>query len=214
MFKSKIWIDEIFDSWQGEGYHAGKLTTFIRLHGCNVGCEWCDTGYGGIGDHLKPVAFNLVEIIPKINQPSVTITGGEPFMMRDNLRTLIEAIAIKYKNIQPHIAIETSGIANMDNPSRIFHDHWITFSPKDHVTRKTELTSHKWFWENYSELKIVIDTIDEFQFYLNKINWYKPIYVQPNWYNINSALDECWMICKLYPQVKLSLQTHKFIGRK
>ena len=37
-------VNEIFDSIQGEGMFTGIPSTFIRLQGCTVGCEWCDSG--------------------------------------------------------------------------------------------------------------------------------------------------------------------------
>lgn len=36
-------VNEIFESIQGEGTQAGRLSTFIRLQGCPVGCRWCDS---------------------------------------------------------------------------------------------------------------------------------------------------------------------------
>ena len=33
---------EQFYTIQGEGYHQGKASVFIRLGGCDVGCVWCD----------------------------------------------------------------------------------------------------------------------------------------------------------------------------
>ena len=37
-------VEEFF-SIQGEGFHAGKAAWFIRLGGCDVGCNWCDTRF-------------------------------------------------------------------------------------------------------------------------------------------------------------------------
>jgi len=33
---------EEFYSIQGEGFHTGKASYFIRIGGCDVGCHWCD----------------------------------------------------------------------------------------------------------------------------------------------------------------------------
>ena len=33
---------EGFYTIQGEGFHQGKASYFIRTAGCNVGCHWCD----------------------------------------------------------------------------------------------------------------------------------------------------------------------------
>ena len=41
----KIKISEIFFSIQGEGVLIGTPTVFIRLYGCNLRCDWCDSMY-------------------------------------------------------------------------------------------------------------------------------------------------------------------------
>ena len=42
---TKFNISEIFFSIQGEGTRAGMPCVFIRLQGCNLRCDWCDTPY-------------------------------------------------------------------------------------------------------------------------------------------------------------------------
>jgi 7-carboxy-7-deazaguanine synthase len=36
-------ITEVFLSIQGEGVHAGDEHIFVRFHGCNMRCTFCDT---------------------------------------------------------------------------------------------------------------------------------------------------------------------------
>ena len=38
-------IVEIFHSVQGEGYHSGTSSIFVRFGNCNLKCEWCDTDF-------------------------------------------------------------------------------------------------------------------------------------------------------------------------
>ena len=47
---------EEFYTIQGEGYHAGEAAWFIRLGGCDVGCNWCDSRFS-----WDPDMFPLVE---------------------------------------------------------------------------------------------------------------------------------------------------------
>ena len=42
---AKVRITEIFHSIQGESTQAGRPCAFVRLTGCNLRCEWCDTTY-------------------------------------------------------------------------------------------------------------------------------------------------------------------------
>ena len=38
-------VNEIFQSIQGEGTRAGRVCVLVRLTGCNLRCNWCDTRY-------------------------------------------------------------------------------------------------------------------------------------------------------------------------
>ena len=63
----RLRITEIFLSLQGESTLAGWPTVFVRLTGCPLRCNYCDTAYafhGGarheLGDVLKQVkAFGV-----------------------------------------------------------------------------------------------------------------------------------------------------------
>lgn len=39
--EDKIAISEIFRSIDGEGFHSGQPTVFVRTFGCNLRCPWC-----------------------------------------------------------------------------------------------------------------------------------------------------------------------------
>jgi organic radical activating enzyme len=92
-------IAEIFYSIQGEGPAMGRPATFVRLAGCNLRCEGCDTIHDTLRD-LSPEAA-LEEIAGK----RVVITGGEPTYQIDELSKLIDLL---YKNGK-EIHIETNG---------------------------------------------------------------------------------------------------------
>ena len=99
-------VNEIFHSIQGEGLLAGTPSVFIRLAGCPVGCEWCDTKYAW--DANEGEELPIPEIVNRIVQwPSryVVITGGEP-MVNPQLPDLARVLKERNK----HITIETAGI--------------------------------------------------------------------------------------------------------
>lgn len=70
-------ITEIFFSLQGEARSVGRPTTFVRLTGCPLRCQYCDTAYAFTGG--TPMSIDdicrRVEDNPTRN---VTVTGGEP----------------------------------------------------------------------------------------------------------------------------------------
>ncbi len=102
------YIDEIFNSIQGEGIYVGTRQVFIRFCNCQLHCAYCDTpqsrnihkwckieknpGAGNFHYISNPLSRDdLVEIIPKLWSPStkhVSLTGGEPLIHADFIKTL------------------------------------------------------------------------------------------------------------------------------
>jgi 7-carboxy-7-deazaguanine synthase len=104
-------INEIFYSLQGEGLLAGTPSVFIRLAGCPLHCQWCDTKYASdpnAGDDLS--IPQIIDNVKKWDCKFIVITGGEP-MVNDQLPQLAAALKEQGK----HITIETAGIAFIDN---------------------------------------------------------------------------------------------------
>jgi 7-carboxy-7-deazaguanine synthase len=99
-------VSEIFYSLQGEGLLAGVPSVFVRLAGCPLRCQWCDTKYAW--DPTAGRDYSIEKIIQTIQQwPSkfVVITGGEP-MINSSLPQLVQQLKAAGK----HITIETAGI--------------------------------------------------------------------------------------------------------
>ena len=134
-------VNEVFETIQGEGFHAGTPAVFIRLQGCPVGCPWCDTKFtwetdqaaetsaGGImlkansgTPHwaLFPPAM-LVDYVMRHRSGHVVITGGEP--ARQDLTELTRALI---ETAGRTVQIETSGTFALRCDPRT----WVTVSPK------------------------------------------------------------------------------------
>ncbi len=67
-------ISEIFYSLQGEASTVGLPTVFVRLTGCPLRCQYCDTAYAFSGG----VIYKLDEIIKEVDSYGaryVTVTG-------------------------------------------------------------------------------------------------------------------------------------------
>jgi 7-carboxy-7-deazaguanine synthase len=94
-------IAEIFCSLQGEGPAMGRPATFIRLAGCNLACQGCDT-------HLKSWEEHSPRWVQdKIRGKRVVISGGEPTQQMSELSELIALL--RKDGIEIHI--ETNGTA-------------------------------------------------------------------------------------------------------
>lgn len=110
---------------QGEGPYVGHPAVFIRLHGCNLACTFCDTQFSNPDDpvvHVLDIVGQVV-LMTTGGGPGhlIVITGGEP--MRQNIRRLCgEFFRIGYTT-----QIETAGTLWVDN---IFNFAQIVCSPK------------------------------------------------------------------------------------
>ncbi|MFT3783471.1 MAG: 7-carboxy-7-deazaguanine synthase QueE [Nibricoccus sp.] len=97
-------VSEIFHSLQGEGELIGVPSVFVRLSGCNLRCNWCDTPFASWNPEGEQLSLN--EILAKVAAyPSkhVVLTGGEPMIAPE-----IRALAAELKTIGYHITIETA----------------------------------------------------------------------------------------------------------
>ena len=105
-------VSEVFGpTIQGEGPHAGRPCWFIRLGGCNLSCEWCDTPYstGHHGIPLSTVPRQTVRSIVGAITPQtlVVITGGEPLMHAKRPAFVSLLIHLRAQGCTVHV--ETNG---------------------------------------------------------------------------------------------------------
>ena len=95
-------IKEIFTSIQGEGPYVGYKQLFIRFCGCNLDCEYCDTGFD-IDSSREYTKEELLDICNSVSDcHSVALTGGEPLLNTDFLKDFLE-------DCQLPIYLETNG---------------------------------------------------------------------------------------------------------
>ncbi len=114
---------EIFYSLQGEGARAGSPCVFLRLAGCNLHCRWCDTKYSW-HPGLPCTAADLAARICGFGCPALVITGGEPLLQQDELRSLLQLLPADM-----HIEIETNGTLLPHAELLLRVDQW-NISPK------------------------------------------------------------------------------------
>lgn len=112
-------VAEIFFSIQGEGPAMGRPAHFVRLSGCNLSCEGCDT-YHTVWRDLSPE-----DIFEEANGERVVITGGEPTLQMEELSMLIDALYKRGREVH----IETNG-TNVLGDEDIRKMRCIVVSPK------------------------------------------------------------------------------------
>lgn len=188
-------LAEIFYSVQGEGTWTGTPSVFVRLAGCNLACDFCDTDYA-----LKFFA-GVDQVVARVRElggdcPMVILTGGEPLAQAET-SALIAALQADGRRVH----IESNGTIFTELPA----DVWLTVSPKERVDPRMAARA--------DEAKLIVDgRIPEE--HLRLFNGKPTILLQPEGNkpaNIALAVD----YAKLHPQrFRLSLQTHKYIGAR
>ena len=99
-------ITEIYKSIQGESSYAGLPCVFVRLTGCNLRCDWCDSEYTFTGGHTMTsdeVEAEVERLSPRGGL--VEITGGEPMLQEREVVPLMERLL----NAGYNVLLETSG---------------------------------------------------------------------------------------------------------
>ena len=188
---------EAFYTLQGEGYHKGSASYFIRIGGCDVGCHWCDVKESWDADKHPPTAIKtIVEDAHRFSK-TIVVTGGEPLIW--DMRPLTNALKAKGMSIH----IETSGAYPLTG-----HWDWFCLSPKKNKLPTPESAARA------DELKVIIYNKDDFRFAEEQAKTVSEncvLYLQPEW----SKRDQMMPLMVDYvlqnPKWKVSLQTHKYL---
>ena len=203
-------IKEIHYTLQGEGYHTGRPSVFIRFTGCNLWsglekdragsiCDWCDTDFVGTDgpNGGKYSADQVAEIAKKMwpeneKNPYLVCTGGEPLLQMDD--EFISAI----HDADFKIAIETNG--TRIPPKGI---DWICVSPKANA---------EFILKKGHEIKFVFP-----QCGINPRQYedldFGHFFIQPmDGPNQDENIKQSKEFVAKYPRWELSIQTHKLLG--
>ncbi len=202
-------INEIFESIQGEGTHAGRACFFVRLQGCSVGCHFCDEKKTWRSD--QGVALSADEILERMRLLNedlryVTITGGEP--CEQDLTGLLDLLAREGYSV----AIETSGTGEYTEVITARDDIWITLSPKEIYSSKKIPDST---WQAASEIKFVISGTASAEYLREVILPHagsRPVFVVPDWFDFAKNRELAIELCRNSGgRVKLGVQMHKYL---
>ncbi|MES9854103.1 MAG: 7-carboxy-7-deazaguanine synthase QueE [Candidatus Thiodiazotropha sp. L084R] len=96
-------ITEIFLSLQGEAKSVGLPTIFVRLTGCPLRCNYCDTQYAFSGGEKMSIEA-ILEQVAELKVQRVCVTGGEPLAQADCKLLLSRLCDAGYE-----VSLETSG---------------------------------------------------------------------------------------------------------
>ena len=207
---TRMTVNEIYFTLQGEGSRTGRHAVFCRFTGCNLWsghekdrasaiCPICDTNFVGT-DGAGGGEFTCVDALADAilarwplgqRDPYVVITGGEPLLQ------LTEELVAACHERQFEVAVETNG--TLPVPPGV---DWICVSPKP---------GSDWLQKSGNELKLL------FPLNLKPVGLellpFDHFYLQPvDGPDIEQNTDLAKAYCRLHPPWKLSLQTHKLMG--
>ena len=162
-------INEIFYSIQGESLSSGMPTVFIRLTGCPLRCQYCDTAYA-FTEGSKKTFDEIIGEVRKFNCNSITVTGGEPLSQKNTIDFLT-----LLNNLLYNVSIETSNavsIKKLDNKTIIILD---VKTPASKEADKNIIDNYKYL-KSMDQVKFVICDLDDYIWakdYIFKYNLHK-----------------------------------------
>lgn len=204
----KLRITEIFYSLQGETKTVGMPTVFVRLTGCPLRCQYCDTAYAFQGGETK----TLTEILAAVAayQPKyVCVTGGEPLAQPACLELLKLLCEENYQ-----VSLETSGALNIAGVDpRVMKVLDLKTPGSGEVARNlydnlAHLTPH-------DQIKFVICDRADYDWAKNmlserKLNQCCEVLFSPSYTQLAPGTLADWIIQDRLP-VRLQIQLHKYL---
>lgn len=202
-------INEIFYSLQGETSTVGIPTVFVRLTGCPLRCQYCDTAYAFSAGEL----FTIEQILSKVAEfrPSyVTVTGGEPLAQPDSLILLKSLCDARYQ-----VSLETSGaidVAGVDPRVSIILDLKTPGSEES----DRNLESNIRLLKQTDQVKFVICDRKDYEWSKARVDQFdlhnrvKEILFSPSFGQLPGRELAEWILADGL-KVRMQLQMHKFL---
>ena len=126
-------VIEIFASIDGEGSRQGLLTTFLRLHDCNIRCSYCDTTYSyGIDSVFTEMTVaEVANVIESLGNYRITITGGEPLLQEAAVVELIDELNRRNLQIMQDNTSGHTGLTCINGADKFDKREMLNNSPYD-----------------------------------------------------------------------------------
>jgi 7-carboxy-7-deazaguanine synthase len=204
----RLRINEIFHSLQGEADAVGYPTVFVRLTGCPLRCQYCDTEYAfHSGDWLELDA--IVDKVRGYGATHVCVTGGEPLAQPNCLKLLARLCDQGFV-----VSLETSGaldIASVDaRVSRVVD----VKTPGSREAARNRLENFELLTPR-DQLKFVICSREDFDWSKAFIQEHglserSRILFSPSYNEVSPTALADWILADRLP-VRFQLQLHKVL---
>lgn len=201
-------ITEIFYSIQGESSTVGLPTVFIRLTGCPLRCQYCDTAYAFSGGNVTEISSILTQV-KAYSAQYVCVTGGEPLAQPGCLSLLSQLCDAGYQ-----VSLETSGardIAGVDKRVMIVMD----LKTPDSKECDKNLFSNLAHLKPSDQIKFVICSRDDYDWACALLQEHElakrtQILFSPSWQQLAPTTLANWIVEDRL-QVRFQVQLHKIL---
>ena len=204
----RLRVTEIFTSIQGESNTVGIPTIFIRLTGCPLRCQYCDTAYAFTGGQWMSL-IDIQNSIAKYHLKHVTVTGGEPLAQKTCLSLLSNLCDAEYI-----VSLETSGALDVSKVDPRVVKIMDIKTPASNEVEKNNFENVKYLREQ-DQVKFVICNRADYVWAKNIVKEYQlshrcEVLFSPSFEEIESKLLAEWILeDKL--DIRFQLQLHKIL---
>lgn len=209
LMQQTLRITEIFYSLQGETRTAGLPTVFVRLTGCPLRCQYCDTAYAFNGGQLQSLDDTL-EQVAAYRPRHVCVTGGEPLAQPNCIPLLARLCDAGYE-----VSLETSGALDI-----VAVDTRVSRVLDLKTPGSAEVARNR--YENIAQLtpndqvKFVICSREDYDWAVSKLIEYRleqragEVLFSPSHHQVDARQLADWIVADNLP-VRLQLQLHKIL---
>jgi 7-carboxy-7-deazaguanine synthase len=207
-FDNQLRITEIFHSLQGESTTAGLPTVFVRLTGCPLRCQYCDSAYAFTGGVVQSMETVLGQVA-SYQCRHVCVTGGEP-LAQPGCFTLLERLC----DAGYFVSLETSGardIAAVDSRVMIVMD----LKTPDSLEEKQNLWSNLDFLKQNDQIKFVLCSRTDYEWACDMMAQHRltervQVLFSPSWHQLEPATLADWILRDKL-SVRFQIQLHKIL---
>jgi len=204
----RLKLTEVFLSLQGEARDSGWPTVFVRLTGCPLRCQYCDTAYAFHGGEWWDIDAILAEVA-RHGVRHVCVTGGEPLAQKRCIALLGKLCDAGYV-----VSLETSGALDIGEvDTRVSRVVDIKTPGSMEVARN--------HWDNLSlltpndQVKFVICDRADFEWARDVVakhalNDRCDVLFSPSFGQVNARDLADWIVAEALP-VRYQLQLHKLL---
>jgi len=204
----KLRITEIFLSLQGETRTVGIPTVFIRLTGCPLRCQYCDTTYAFQGGNMLDIDA-VMEQVKNFGAQLVTVTGGEPLAQKACLNLLQQLCDAGYQ-----VSLETSGAISLEEVDPRVIKVMDIKTPASQESEKNHWPNLNYLLP-HDQIKFVICDRNDYEWakttlLTHQLHHYCEVLFSPSYTQISPTLLADWILADCLP-VRFQIQLHKLL---